>query len=68
MNFRYNVNMNMNYRYPTRVYESIMAQMYAFLVLFTIFAFCYEKIKLQNYFSTRNMYIWAKVLSYIAVG
>ena len=35
--------MNMNYSYPTIMYESILAQMYAFLVLFTCFAFYHEK-------------------------
>ena len=33
----------MNYNYPTAMYESIFAQMYVFLVLFTIFAFYHEK-------------------------
>ena len=28
----------MNYTHPTTMYESILAQMYVFLVLFTIFA------------------------------
>ena len=45
--------MNMNYSYPTTMYESISAQMYAFLVLFTIFAFYHEKFlkpKLQKIF------------------
>ena len=63
--------MNMNYNYPTTMYETILAQIYVhvFLVLFTIFAFYNEKLfkpKLQKiFFSTRNMYIWAKILSYI---
>ena len=55
--------MNMNYSYQVSMYESILAQMCVFLVLFTIFAFYHEKFlkpKLQIYFSTRNMYIWAK--------
>ena len=34
--------MNMNYSYPTIMFESILAQMYVFLVLFTIFAFNHE--------------------------
>ena len=45
--------MNMNYSYPTIMYESILAKMYVFLVLFTIFAFYHEKSfkqKLQNIF------------------
>ena len=37
--------MNMNYSYPTTMYESILAQMYVFLVLFTIFAFYHEKLR-----------------------
>ena len=37
-------NDNMNYSYPTKMYESILAQMFVFLVLFTIFAFYYETI------------------------
>ena len=45
--------MNMNYNYPTTMYESILAQIYVFLVLFTIFAFNNEKLfkpKLQKIF------------------
>ena len=45
--------MNMNYSYPTTMYESILAQMYVFLVLFTIFAFYNENLflpKLQKIF------------------
>ena len=60
----------MNYSNLTTMYESIFAQMYVLLVLFTIFAFYYEIFLSQNckkYFSTRNMYIWAKILSYIVV-
>ena len=43
--------MNMNYSYQATMYESILAQMCVFLVLFTIFAFYHEKIlkpKLQK--------------------
>ena len=43
--------MNMNYSYPTTMYESILVQIYVFLVLFTIFAFYNEKLfkpKLQK--------------------
>ena len=36
--------MNMNYSNPTTMYESIFAQMYVLLVLFTIFAFYHENI------------------------
>ena len=35
--------MNMNYGYPTTIYESILTQMYVFLVLITIFVFYHEK-------------------------
>ena len=48
-----NATMNMNYSYLTTMYESILAQMYVFLVLFTIFAFYHEKNckqKLQKLF------------------
>ena len=43
----------MNFTYPTTMYTSILAQMYVFLVLFTIFAFNHEKEikqKLQKIF------------------
>ena len=43
----------MNYSIPTTMYESIFAQMYVFLVLFTILAFYHEKSfkpKLQKIF------------------
>ena len=44
--------MNMNNSNLTPMYESIFAQMYVFLVLFTIFAFYHEffKPKLQKIF------------------
>ena len=45
--------MKMKYNYPTTMYESILAQMYVFLVLFTLFAFYHENIfkpKLQKIF------------------
>ena len=45
--------MNMNYSYPTTMYEIFLAQIYVFLVLFTIFAFFNEKLfnpKLQKIF------------------
>ena len=68
---RLNVNMNMSYSYLTTMYERILAQKYEFLVLFTIFAFYHENFFKQkwkkNNFSTRNMYIWAKILSYIVI-
>ena len=62
--------MNMNYSYPTTMYESISAIMYVFQVLFTIFEFYHETIFSQNcknYFSTKIMYISANILSYIVV-
>ena len=45
--------MNMNYSYQTTMYESILAQMYAFLVLFACFCFLPRKSfkqKLQKIF------------------
>ena len=45
--------MNMKYSYPTTMYESILAQIYVFLVLFTIFAVYHENLfwpKLQKIF------------------
>ena len=62
--------MYMSYSYPTTMYENVLAQKYVFLVLFTIFAFYHEIVLSKNgnkYFSTRNMLIWAKILSYIVV-
>ena len=55
--------MNMNFSYPTTVNESIFAQMYVFLVLFTIFAFYHD-------FLSKN---WEKYFSicerkYFAIG
>ena len=40
--------MNMNYSYPTTMYESVLAQMYAFLVVFINFAFYSEKNLSKN--------------------
>ena len=45
--------MNINYSYPTTMYESILAHMYVFLVLCINFAFYHEKAfkpKLQKIF------------------
>ena len=45
--------MNMNFGYPTTMCKSILAQIYVFLVLFTIFALYHEiqfKQKLQTLF------------------
>ena len=36
--------MNLNYSYRTTKHESILTEMYVFLVFFTIFAFYHEKI------------------------
>ena len=61
----------MNHSYPTTMYENILAQIYVFPVLLTIFAFYHEnefKQKLQKNVFTRNIYILAKILSYIVVG
>ena len=45
--------MNTFFSYPATTYKSILAQMYVFLVVFTIFDFTMIfKTKLQNYFST----------------
>ena len=40
--------MNMDYSYPTTMYESILAQMCVSLVLFTFFAFYHEIFLSQN--------------------
>ena len=61
--------MNMNYSYPTTMYESNLAQVYVFLVLFTIFAFYHDPLAkiAKKYSSTTNMYISVKIPSYIVV-
>ena len=63
--------MNMNYCYPTTMYESILAQnvcISGIICMFLLFDMKKSfKRKLQKLFSTRNMYIWAKILSYIVV-
>ena len=38
----------MHFSYPTTMFESILAQMYVFLVLFTISAFYHEKYLKQK--------------------
>ena len=43
-----NVTMNKNYRYPTTIWVSILTQIYAFLEIFTIFAFDLETLKKQR--------------------
>ena len=40
--------MNMNYNYLTTIFRSIFTQIYAFLVLFTIFHFDLEKFISEN--------------------
>ena len=37
------VNANINFTYPTTMFKSSLAQIYVFLVLFTIFAFYHVK-------------------------
>ena len=58
--------MNMNYSYLTTMYESILAQMYVFLVLFTIFDFYHEnnfKQKLQKiFFNHKYVYLGKNTL------
>ena len=44
-----NINMNKNYSYPTTIWESILTQIYVFLVLFTIFTFDLEKCISKNW-------------------
>ena len=46
--------MTMNYNYRTRIYESILTQMYVFLVLFTIFDVYHEKYVSKNW---KNIFI-----------
>ena len=57
--------MNMNYSNLTTMYESIFAQMYVLLVLFTIFAFYHEivfKPKLQIFFYQKYVYLGENTL------
>ena len=51
--------MNMNYNYLTKIYRSILTQIYVFLVLFTIFHF------VNIHFSTRNLNILAKIVVHV---
>ena len=70
VNFRENIYINMNYSYPTTMYESIFAQMYIFIVekyFFAIFALIKFMVKSKNCKYTRNTYIRANILSYIVV-
>ena len=74
--------MNMNYSYPTTMYESILAHVNVFLVFFffffffTFLAFYHEndfkqklqkKNKKKKKKSTRIVYIQVKILSHILV-
>ena len=52
-----NVNMNTNYGYPTTMYESILAQMYVFLVLSTFFAFPIKYFESQNCKKKKNIFL-----------
>ena len=56
--------MNMNYSYPTTMYESILTQIYVYLVLFTIFAFYHEhfKPKLQKKFYQKYVHLGENTL------
>ena len=52
-----NVNMNNNYRYPTTICESILTQIYVFLVLFTSFDF-HHKIFICK--TRKNIFFYQK--------
>ena len=55
--------MNMNYSYLTTLYESILAQMYEFLVFFTIFSFYHEKhFKQKIFFYHKYVYLGKNTL------
>ena len=66
------VYINMNYNYPTTIWESIFAQMYKFLVeknvffQFLLINFSRSKAKIVN--NTWVAYIWAKILPHTVVG
>ena len=49
--------MNMNYNYLTTIFRSILAQIYLFLVLFTIFHFDLEKFIRKN---CKNIFFYQK--------
>ena len=63
--------MNMSYSYPNTMYENILAQMYVFLVLFTIFAFYHDVFLSKN---GEKIFFYQKYVhfgvnpSYIVVG
>ena len=63
---------NMNYNYPTTIWESIVAQMYKFLVEFffsQIFAYTLFMVKIEkNVNNTSKTYICVKIRSHILVG
>ena len=63
--------MNMNHSYPTTMYENILAQIYVFLVLFTIFAFYHEnkfKQKMHTEIQPEICTFWQNIVSYIVDG
>ena len=64
--------MNMNYSNRTKMYESIFAQIYIFLVLFTILAFYHEKSfkpKLQKiFFYQKYVLLGQNTLIYCSQG
>ena len=51
----------MNYSYLTTMYESILAQIYVFLVLFTSFAFYHEK-KIKQKLQKKKMFFYHKLV------
>ena len=61
----------MNYNYPTIMYESILAQMYVLLVLFTIFAFTMKKILSENckkiFFYQKYVHVHVHVCMYVCM-
>ena len=63
VNFRYKCYIRTR-SYPTTMYESIFAQMYVFLVVFTIFAFYHDFLS-KTYFST--MYIHCRRITVVHI-
>ena len=66
--------MNKNYSYPTTIWESILTQIYLFLVLFTIFDFDLGKIykqKLEKYLlplergSSKSAHAWISIIFFM---
>ena len=52
--------MKINFTYPTTIWESILTQIYVFLVLFTIFDFYHEKYikKMEKKILPQICYDW----------